>query len=504
MDSMKLKQLSIGTWPPLAWVARWKQGSHEIEVLHGPMVETASDWIVEAVWAGDFAKGDFDQTDLVFGTGIRLRGDSVVFVTAGTVFDRLLYCTQAGTHYVCNSLPALLAVADLGLRDDYGRYPEDVRSIMRGLDERVRTIPTTGNPVSSVFFRNLRYDGRTFQEQAKPDTVPDFHSFRQYYAFLKQSAERLGENARDSGRRHQIHLLSTISRGYDSPATSVIARCAGCRNAVTITESSSLWRGSDSGAQIASILGMSCRQYPRTTRSYPLEEAFWAAEGRAGILNWAQFDYPEPLCLFFTGCHGEKMWDRVDHDHPDPFVRRDPSSLGFCEFRLTRGVFQCVMPFWGVRHSQELRKITLSEQMRPWYMNRDHDKPIARRIVEQEGVPRRMFGLLNKNTSLESRFRWPFSAEAKQSFAEYLAQRNIRAPSPAMLWLMRRSDKAYSLFHQNVAAKLGLKWRRELWHKVTAQSLLFQWANHELKKRYEHGLAAEDVHSVAHREAVQA
>ena len=113
-----------------------------------------------------------------------------------------------------------------------------------------------------------------------------------------------------------------------------------------------------------------------------MEEAIWAATGRAGILNWTQFDYPEPLCLMFTGCHGEKMWDRVCHDHPDPFVRRDEASLGFCEFRLFKGVFQCVVPFWGVRHSHELRAITLSDEMKPWYMNRDYDKPIARRIVE--------------------------------------------------------------------------------------------------------------------------
>jgi hypothetical protein len=500
---MKLQPVLIPDWPKLAWVAGTRGGARDVEVLHGPMVEVRPQWCVEAVWAGDLAAGDFDRTDLVFGTGIRCRDDHVVFVTSGHVFDRLWHCRKGEDTYVSNSLPAMLAVSGHSLRDDYADYSRDIRTISRGLGDRVATIPLQSGDATSVYFNSLIYDGLSLSEVRKPDSAPTFRTYEDYYEYLVRSAERIGANLADPRRTAGITPLSSISSGYDSPATSVIARHAGCRDTVTIKQSTSLWRGSDSGAGIAKILGMSCTEYPRTPRKYPHEETFWAAEGRVGILNWAQFEYPEPLCLLFTGCHGEKMWDRVDHDHPDPFVRRDPSSLGFCEFRLWKGVFQCPMPFWGVRHSHELKKITLSEEMRPWHMNRDHDKPIARRIVEQEGVPRRMFGLLNKNTSLESRFRWPFSPVARASFAAYLAERDIQAPSTALLWLMRRADKAYTLFHQNLAGKLPLNWRRELWHNVTAQSLLFQWANDELKRRYERGLAAANPCPVAHPERAQ-
>jgi len=486
---MRLHNQAVAQWPKLAWTAQITAGSEEVEVLHGRMVETTDRWIVEAAWDKDFTSGDFDETDLVFGTGIRIRKGRAVFVSSGTVFDRLVYCRLDGSLHVSNSLPALLAVTGLDLRDDYPAYSGDVRSIMRGLTARVRTIPTTGPEVTSVFYNNLVWSDGQLREVEKADTAPEFRSYVQYREYLRERAEGIGRNARDPRRRYSVELLSSISSGYDSTATSVIARDAGCDRTVTIRESSSFWRGSDSGKPIADILGMSCEEYPRRAQDYPLEEAFWAAEGRAGILNWSQFDFPEPLCLFFTGCHGEKMWDRVDHDHPDPFVRRDPSSLGFCEFRLQKGVFQCVVPFWGVRHSKELRAITLSDEMQPWYMNRDHDKPIARRIVETEGVARGMFGVLNKNTSLEEPFLWPYSQRARERFGEYLRKGGVRPYEHWTVVLFRRMAHYSNLLYQNSFKKLGLhRWWRP-WRRSKARGLLFQWANHELKRKYAEELA---------------
>lgn len=485
---MRLSGRPVIEWPKLAWVASFAEGSHEIDILHGPMVEVADEWIAEAVWAGEFTAGDFDQTDLVFGTGIRLRDDKVVFVSCGTVFDRLLYCQRGGSWYFSNSLPALLATAGLNLRDDYTAYSRDARSITRGLDNRFRTIPTDGEDVFSIYYNNLVFDGRGVTEEAKVDTAPHFRCFDDYYDFLVFTARSLGRNAAAPQRRHRVTPLASISSGYDSSATATISRHAGCRDTVTIKDSTSVWRGSDSGAHVAKRLGMSCKEYERTAKRYPLEEAIWAAEGRPGIMNWTLFDYPEPLCLFFTGCHGEKLWDRVNHDHPDPFVRRDPSSLGFCEFRLFKGAFQCPMPFWGVRHSQQVRAITATEEMRPWYMMRDHDKPIARRIVEEAGVPRRLFGLLNKNTSLEKRFPWPQSPDARNGFREYLRRRGRFAPPDWLARLTGATAQVEILLYRNVLRKLGIRRGPLPWEKMAARALLFQWANHELKRRYQEGL----------------
>lgn len=496
---MKLVGKQIDYWPKLAWVARIKDGSDTLNVYHGPMVETADQWIVEAVWAGDFAAGNFDQTDLVFGTGIRCRGDHVTFVSSGTVFDRLWHCRNNKTLFVANSLPALLALAGLDLCTDYDYYSRDVMTIVRGgLTERVRTIPTKTVDIDSTYYNNIILNQGKLKEIAKSDSAPFFKSFEDYYQYLTDTAAKLGANCGAYERTNKITPLSSISSGYDSCATATISRLAGCKQTVTIRKSTSFWRGSDSGAPVAEQLGMSCTEYPRTAAYYPLEEAVWAAEGRAGILNWTLFDYPEPLCLFFTGCHGEKMWDRVDHDHPDPFVRRDTASLGFTEYRLYRGVFQCVMPFWGVKHSRELRAITLSPSMCPWYTNKDYDKPIARRIVEQAGIPRRLFGKLKKNVSHESLFLWPYSANADTSFRRYLAEQGQPAPPAWIIRLVRYLSYVDNLFYKNITRRFGLKKGRRSWDRFAGPSLLFKWANSELKKTYIQGMEASGGAAILH------
>ncbi|NWH05032.1 hypothetical protein [Desulfobacter latus] len=488
---MILKTKLIESWPKLTWVAKLEVGSEELFVLHGPKVEIQPKWIVEGVWAEDYSKGNFDQTDLIFGSGIRVRQDKAVFVSSGSVFDRILYCEKNQIWYFSNSLPALLALTGLHLRTDYLSYSKDVRSITKGLKERNENIVTDGETIVSVFYNNLIFDGQSVLETDKPDTAPDFDCYNDYKDFIEYSSKQLGNNASSSSRKHQIKMLSSISSGYDSSVAAVISRYAGCEDTVTIKDSSSFWRGSDSGKEIATVLGMTCKEYPLSSDSYPLEEAIWAAEGRPGIMNWTQFEYLEPLCLFFTGCHGEKLWDRVNHDHPDPFVRRDTSSLGFCEFRLFKGVFQCPLPFWGVRHSKELRKITESKEMEPWYMNKDYDKPIARRIVEEAGVERNKFGMLNKNTSLEKTFWWPLSEASKKSFAEYLLKENVFSPSIPLVKFLGIISYVDALIYKNTFKKLSIPKGSRPWQKITANHLIFQWANHALREKYKIGLYQE-------------
>ena len=48
MSSMHLVPKLIASWPKLAWVAKFGDGSQAVEVLHGPMVEANDQWCVEA------------------------------------------------------------------------------------------------------------------------------------------------------------------------------------------------------------------------------------------------------------------------------------------------------------------------------------------------------------------------------------------------------------------------------------------------------------------------
>ncbi len=487
---MRLKTQLVPGLAKLAWVAVCRPEEEFITVRHGPSVEVVEGWCVEAVWAGDFAAGDFDRTDLVFGTGVRCRGDRVVFVTSGTTMDRLWHCRYDGACYVANSLPLLLAAADMSLLDDR-HYFRDIRTICEGLDAYRRSIPASPHPLNVQYFHNLVWDGLGLTEAEKPDFAPDFASYADYYGFLQGAAERLGANLAAPHRRHRIASLTTVSSGYDSCAAAVVAKWAGCARAVTIGQSNSLWRGSDSGADVAERLGLECAEYGRTAKQYPHEASVWAATGRAGVLNWTQFDYPEPLCLFFTGCRGDRAWNRADGPVPKPFSTPSVGDLGLCEFRLIRGIFHCPVPLWGIRHIGQIRAVSRLPEMQPWTLGTDYDRPIARRMVEDADVPRDSFAVRKKNASSEHYFVWPYSPEARASFARFLRERHLYVPSDWLVAALRPVVTLDRLVFLNVTSKLGLPdvaLRTRL--RFRANFLLFHWGNEELRRACREALDA--------------
>jgi len=485
---MYLETRVIPKWPKLSWVATISDGSDRVDVLHGPMVEKSEEWVAEAVWVGDFESGDFDQTDLVFGTGVRCRDRRLIFVTAATAMDRLWYCRKEGQVFVSNSLGALSACADISLIENH-EYVNDRHSDFRttwGLDSCTREMPAEPVNVQLIWFNNLLYDGQRLYEEKKPDTAPTFRSFNDYRDYLFRTAQVLKRNLGSAHRSHRITPVATVSSGYDSPAAAVIARQAGCRKAISIRQSSSLWRGADSGEQIARQLGMSCQLCNRTAKSYPHESSFWAASGWANLLNWTLFPYPDALSILFQGNYGDAIWDR--RPLPQPFTIDIWDDLALGEFRLIVGVEQCPVPFWGMRHAAEIKQITFADEMRPWTLNRSYDRPIPRRIVEETGVPRDAFAVRKKDTSHEVGFRWPYSAGSRSDFNNYLRARGNFAPSPLAVKLIRGYSVIESLFFQNIFRKLGVRKRFRPWHRIAGTRLLYQWANHRLKETYQTAL----------------
>src|SRR5919202_6681692 len=119
---MKLKYTQIDTWPPLAWLAKCSISQPTVDVFHGGRVETSEEWFCEAIWDSNYEAGDFDQTDIVFGSGGRLRGECVTFVSAGTTVDRLQSLQTQENLWISNSLACLLATINGTLDPYYAEY----------------------------------------------------------------------------------------------------------------------------------------------------------------------------------------------------------------------------------------------------------------------------------------------------------------------------------------------------------------------------------------------
>jgi len=69
------------------------------------------------------------------------------------------------------------------------------------------------------------------------------------------------------------------------------------------------------------------------------------------------------------------------------WARRAGGGSRFVEFRLAAGVLFCSMAYWGIQRAGEIVKISKSQQMAPWTLGTDYDRPIATRIAETAGQP---------------------------------------------------------------------------------------------------------------------
>lgn len=50
-------------------------------------------------------------------------------------------------------------------------------------------------------------------------------------------------------------------------------------------------------------------------------------------------------------------------------------------------------PYIGADHASQIYEIAISDEMKEWRLGNLYDRPVCRRIVEEKGVKREMFGL---------------------------------------------------------------------------------------------------------------
>jgi hypothetical protein len=444
-------------------------------VLHGGAVECRDEWIFEGVWDGEFESGNFDQSELVFGSGVRVRGDSIICVGSSSTLDRLWVLEFGGAWWVANTLPGALAASGATIDMSYPRYREDIHSAVLGLRQYKRVLPLSGGEVEIVYFDNLRFDaGGGPSRIEKPRAITEWATYEEYRLFLSYAAARIRANAGAPTRRVPYEAIATISSGYDSPAAAVVAREAGAARAFTIRRARALIPRTDSGEKIATALGLTCASYEPDVATMAGEEWFLAALGWSMDLNLAAFDYPsDRVTLLFTGFHGDLFWDSQRGMPSEDFVRGGgPSGLGFTEYRLVAGIINCAVPFWGARHAAAMKRITRSSSMKPWTIGTGYDRPVPRRMAEDAGVGRHLFGWRKAGTCVQSDVFWPVSRSLERTFREFLKARHQPVPAIRLIRLINQMEMAVL---NPLRTQTGLK-LPNAWIPVQASRLLLPFA----------------------------
>lgn len=399
--------------PALAWRCVVDQDGHRFTV--GSRVERGEDFVYEGVWDGPFAERGIDLTDRAYGSGARVRDEAVVFVPPKHCWEHLylLVDRAAGRTIVANSL--LFALASGGVTTDHPFFTEVAAVLRTGTDAATAAGIDRYDPVVAedrdrrllrMMFTNFSVtpEGRLRLYPSAPQAPYD--SFDGYRSHLRATVALLGANAMAPQRAHPLRPLTPISNGYDSPAVASIASHCGFLDAITIH--AEVKGHLDSGAEIGALLGMDVERVPHVLgerlpklgrrfdgEHRDLVAEFVAPAGLGDDVMLKSFEPHLPGRMLLTGQLGDVAWKRP-HRLPPGLPVRIPYGKSATEFRLRVGFALVPVPAIDARFAWPLRSITYAEEMAPYTLKAPYDRPIARRLIEEAGVPRGTFAVAKR------------------------------------------------------------------------------------------------------------
>jgi len=397
--------------PRLAWAARLRIGDSAVRILHGPWVETRDDCFFEGAWDGPLEPCRFDQAVTFLGSGARVDGDGVVFAGPTHTFERLYSVRTDDELFVSNSLAFALALSGERLDPHHLHYYLDLLDYNRaGIRVKRKRLRLAGPRFAELHdCCNLAIQPDLMVSRLEKPLGPPPRDYHDYVSFLLGTAERVFANAAGAGRRFAYRPVTMLSQGYDTTAVSTLAAQAGCREAVTFRKSNGAsGYEDDSGRAIASYLGLKITEYERTDyEKLPhnrRDEFYIEPDG----IDRSMLVMEDQLvgALLLTGRFGERLWNRepalwgLPGDTGNPLFEMPTGfKLGGCalgEFRVKTGFIHFPLACSGGLHAPAIKAITDSQSMKPWSLGGGYDRPIARRIAEEAGVPRHLFGQSKK------------------------------------------------------------------------------------------------------------
>jgi hypothetical protein len=348
------------------------------------------------------------------------------------MIERLYSLRIGGRLFVSNSLTFVLAMGGDEPDPDYPFYVRRVRKYQDvGISTRRKSLRTRlGRRVRLHEYCQIAVGDDLRLVRIEKPVFPPPASFGEYYSMLRSVLGAVLENAASPLRRcRRYEGLATVSRGYDSNALAVLLSTLGVREAMTIYGKIP---GDDSGEEIARHLGMTVGVYGSADfRSAPgVDEAEFLAwpDPMSGIV-FAPCEAQLMGKILVTGQWGDKVFG-VDDAKGHRDFRGGPIGLGrIVEFRLRTGFLNFNPLFAGGLHLPAMHRIATSPEMEPWRVGGTYDRPIARRIIEQAGIPR---GVFASGKGIAPRFLFRSSADmspaGRADFESY--RRSMPRPAP--------------------------------------------------------------------------
>ncbi|MEP7060972.1 MAG: hypothetical protein ABI881_01150 [Betaproteobacteria bacterium] len=435
---MQFQNHEIPTLPSLAWCARVDRGSDVVAVFHGRLVEMRSNGFFEGTWNDSFASFNFTSATIVAGTGAIAEPDRIVFSGSTDHLGPLFSISKRGSVYVSNSPAFVLTMSEEEPDDIYPFYAYDfVRIFRRGLfcpNGHLRLRSATKLGLHYMTMITIDRTGRMAFEPHRLCEAP--HDYRSYERLLLEGTKAVVANGTDPARKQTYAPLVPLSRGYDSTAAAVLAKSAGCTEAFTYEDNRRRDAKRDSGASNARFfLKMNCSVYSRW-QYLALDHAVESEFGYAAVSSKSPLAAVEAQLhgrILVLGEFGDTIWDpeaaKGSNRMSKSWARRT-LGLSAIEFRLRVGFLGFAPAYIAARHNVAIQAISTSEEMRPWSIGGEYDRPLPRRIAEEGGVPRDRFAT-HKAASSHSGLIEPgrFSAKGLDEYRQFLSQRHAGVAS---------------------------------------------------------------------------
>lgn len=296
-----------------------------------------------------------------------------------------------------NSLAFALVFSGSELLTSYKQYVADMSSILYGFhsEKTIKQSPLAGG-------RELRYLRCCIAEIDKLLNIKEsvrrsglsFQDFSDYKTKVITILEAIRKNATDPMRMMPYGMIGTISRGYDAPSACALAKEVGCDEVFTFVDNPD-----DDGTEIAKVLGyntihrVDSKEY-KENRKYLEAEALASGEGGATFIAFENLFRNKLLLL---GSRGDSIYERLHQNannnmdfHVGNYLSQ--ATLTVYENMLKNNCITIAIPLIGGDKWIDLKQISNSEEMKNYSVCDNYDRPIARRLLEECGVAREMFG----------------------------------------------------------------------------------------------------------------
>jgi hypothetical protein len=511
----QLEYICADNLPRLAWCAVLSKNESTVVVQHGPWIATTDRGFVEGAWSGPYSEMAFPQASTFTGSGGLVTPTGLLLATPTNSVEALYVLRSGAKLYCSNSLPFVLASADDELDRGYPYYDLDLTSMAFGLARCCRRIPTRGhNWVQLYHYCNCVINQDLSVRRLQKRQLGPFRNYADYRGALAQQVALTLRNSNHPQRAIRYPALATISTGYDSAAAAVLAEEAGCTEAITFATARDTADAEqdDSGKMIGEILGLAVTEHdPLSYRSSDeLPEAEFVATGGGGgsvIFTAAEGCLSGKLLL--TGNYGDGAWERIGNKGGTGMVSFDSAGADLAQFRLRVGFLHLPVGSIGYSAYTSIRAITHSTEMRPWSLKREqYDRPIPRRIVEEAGVPRELFGQRKKAAVRSLKYCNPYpmmDPDLEQVMAPVSYQHFQRWAHDEKLYRSHLDRLTVAAIHamyrlnfrviQNrrlraAARHLGIRVPAAPWlplrfrKRRTVHRLLFHWGMEQVRPRY--------------------